>query len=449
MANAGEDAIIALALKRRPGQTPKGYGTYLASRSPKQIRKYRNRQGSLRKKFGKKLKRGSMPSRKRARRAYRRKLTKLRTRYLYGRDKIACAGPRKGADRRWGKQVLAATIARERARKRARNIASRSRRRTALKRAERRYHRALVVATKRRPRLMKCPPMTSFRQSRSSGRSAGFPPPHIPPMSRRPPTANAWSGWPRRALPQARTRRRVDQAVAEGPGRRPGRARRHRNRGNDQTGRCGDRARQLREPPAGTPIVGENGGPSERSSTSSTSSRKTAHTTRSSAPIPAGRETRASVVRRQRSRRADRGITPNNHALSRKFSLMDHAFANSEESTAGHKITAGGYANDYSSGNSLHSKSRKEGQTGHLRDRQPRPVHLRPAVTRKCRIPGLWRIGAGNQPLANEGRPTFRAGRDRPRATRRRSRGHAGARSPTRPGPRIPSAARPTREMSA
>ena len=41
------------------------------------------------------------------------------------------------------------------------------------------------------------------------------------------------------------------------------------------------------------------------------------------------------------------GITPNAHALSRRFSLLDHVYANSEESTVGHKITAGGYANDY------------------------------------------------------------------------------------------------------
>ena len=41
------------------------------------------------------------------------------------------------------------------------------------------------------------------------------------------------------------------------------------------------------------------------------------------------------------------GITPNAHALSRLFPLLDHVYADSEVSVDGHLITAGGYATDY------------------------------------------------------------------------------------------------------
>src|SRR5260370_10179477 len=41
------------------------------------------------------------------------------------------------------------------------------------------------------------------------------------------------------------------------------------------------------------------------------------------------------------------GITPNAHALSRVFPLLDHVYADSEVSVDGHLITSGGYATDY------------------------------------------------------------------------------------------------------
>jgi len=41
------------------------------------------------------------------------------------------------------------------------------------------------------------------------------------------------------------------------------------------------------------------------------------------------------------------GITPNAHALTRRFPLLDHFYADSEVSVDGHLITAGSYATDY------------------------------------------------------------------------------------------------------
>ena len=44
---------------------------------------------------------------------------------------------------------------------------------------------------------------------------------------------------------------------------------------------------------------------------------------------------------------AGEGITPNLHALARRFGLLDHVYVNSEVSIDGHIITSGGYATDY------------------------------------------------------------------------------------------------------
>ena len=41
------------------------------------------------------------------------------------------------------------------------------------------------------------------------------------------------------------------------------------------------------------------------------------------------------------------GITPNAHALTQQFPLLDHFYADSEVSVDGHLITTGGYATDY------------------------------------------------------------------------------------------------------
>src|SRR5439155_25655999 len=41
------------------------------------------------------------------------------------------------------------------------------------------------------------------------------------------------------------------------------------------------------------------------------------------------------------------GVTPNAHALARRFPLLDHVYADSEVSVDGHMITAGGYAIDF------------------------------------------------------------------------------------------------------
>ena len=72
-----------------------------------------------------------------------------------------------------------------------------------------------------------------------------------------------------------------------------------------------------------------------RSSTSSTSCARTAPTTRSSATTRAATATRSSTLFGDQ-------ITPNAHALARRFPLLDHVYANSEASIDGHFWTSAG-----------------------------------------------------------------------------------------------------------
>jgi hypothetical protein len=101
------------------------------------------------------------------------------------------------------------------------------------------------------------------------------------------------------------------------------------------------------------------------------------------------------------------GVTPNVHALARKFPLLDNVYANSEESTVGHKITAGGYANDYTQ-RYVHTNRGRKGNPDIF------PIGIPPnafvfdqAVRQGVPFRVYGELGAGNQPFADDGRPTF------------------------------------------
>ena len=77
-----------------------------------------------------------------------------------------------------------------------------------------------------------------------------------------------------------------------------------------------------------------------RSSTASTSSRRTAPTTRSSATCPRATATRSLCLFPEK-------VTPNHHALAREFVLLDNFYVESEVSADGHEWTMGAYATDF------------------------------------------------------------------------------------------------------
>ena len=76
------------------------------------------------------------------------------------------------------------------------------------------------------------------------------------------------------------------------------------------------------------------------SNTASTSSRKTAPTTRSSATCPQGNGDPKLCLFPER-------VTPNHHKLAREFVLLDNFYADAEVSADGHEWSMGAYATDF------------------------------------------------------------------------------------------------------
>jgi YVTN family beta-propeller protein len=106
------------------------------------------------------------------------------------------------------------------------------------------------------------------------------------------------------------------------------------------------------------------------------------------------------------------GTTPNTHALSRMFVLLDNFYENSEVSTDGHVITTGAYATNYS------LKSMHQDYSG--RGRPPQEVGVFPVtfpprhflfdqlVRQGIRFRNYGELSGGAAPVfSNDGRPTY------------------------------------------
>ncbi|GAC1610539.1 MAG: alkaline phosphatase family protein [Mycobacteriales bacterium] len=105
------------------------------------------------------------------------------------------------------------------------------------------------------------------------------------------------------------------------------------------------------------------------------------------------------------------GITPNAHALARRFPLLDHVYADSEVSIDGHVITSGAYATDFDL-RSLHANYSGRGRVANLGQS---PVTLPPndflfdqAVRQGISFRNYGEYSAGNLPAGNDGRSTYR-----------------------------------------
>jgi DNA-binding beta-propeller fold protein YncE len=104
------------------------------------------------------------------------------------------------------------------------------------------------------------------------------------------------------------------------------------------------------------------------------------------------------------------GITPNAHALGRRFPLLDHLYADSEVSIDGHVITSGAYATDFDQ-RSLHANYSGRGRVANLGQS---PVTLPPndflfdqAIRQGISFRNYGEYSAGNLPAGNDGRPTY------------------------------------------
>ena len=104
------------------------------------------------------------------------------------------------------------------------------------------------------------------------------------------------------------------------------------------------------------------------------------------------------------------GVTPNAHKLARMFPLLDHLYEDSEVSSDGHTITTGGYATDYDQKSVINNYSgRGKGQdTGIFPiSFPPRDFLFDQAARQGVSFRVYGEGGGGNSPFGNDGRPTY------------------------------------------
>jgi hypothetical protein len=104
------------------------------------------------------------------------------------------------------------------------------------------------------------------------------------------------------------------------------------------------------------------------------------------------------------------GVTPNAHALTRRFPLLDHVYADSEVSVDGHLITSGGYAIDFVQRGLQANYSGR----GYALNAGQDPVTFPPnhflfdqAVRQGISFANYGEMSAGVVPQGDDGRPTY------------------------------------------
>jgi hypothetical protein len=164
-------------------------------------------------------------------------------------------------------------------------------------------------------------------------------------------------------------------------------------------------------PPAGTPVVGPGGGPSAQIKHVFYIVRENRTYDQIFGTDPRG-DGQASLELFDDNGVGGptSGITPNAHALARKFPLLDHVYADSEVSIDGHLITAGSYATDYVQ----RATAANYSDRGRAFDFGVFPVTFPPndfifdqAVRQSVAFRNYGEQAAGVSPTGNDGRPTY------------------------------------------
>jgi DNA-binding beta-propeller fold protein YncE len=382
VANTGEDAVAAVALGDRPTTAAGGQPrTFLKSRSVNKIGRFRKA---------------------RARRPSAKRLRSLRRRLLFGRKVKACGGPRKKQDRAWGKRVLRAHARRERARRLGVPAAKRGRA----------FRRAVRRAKRRLPKIVRCP-----RRGFLPGADAFD-------LLGRFPTASYTTD-----VEVAPVGDRIAWLAAKGYGTGP------------NTGPEGDISRLLRgragvlqrptdkqmveltpradrqvvpanftPAPPNTPLVGPGGGPSDKIKYVFYVVRENRTYDQIFGSEPRGEgDPTYQVFDDNGVPGPTGGVTPNAHALARIFPLLDNVHANSEESTVGHHITAGGAVTDYTQRYTNTGRGRRGNPQIFAIAIPPNAFVFDQAVRQGITFRAYGEIGAFNQPFGDDGRDTFDA----------------------------------------
>lgn len=106
------------------------------------------------------------------------------------------------------------------------------------------------------------------------------------------------------------------------------------------------------------------------------------------------------------------GVTPNAHALTRMFPLLDHVYADSEVSVDGHIITSGAYATDFVL-KAMHANYANRGRVANFGQAPetfpPNDFIFDQAVRQGVSFRNYGENSAGVLPSSDDGRPTYRA----------------------------------------
>jgi DNA-binding beta-propeller fold protein YncE len=394
VANANEDALVGIALADR-GPLGSVARTVVQVRGVGSIARYRA--AVARAARARDRARRTATARRRFAAAVRRAQRNL----LFGRRTRACTGPTVAQDRRYARAVLRAYAARDRAR------ARRVPRRVAVRRflaAVRRAQRAL-------PRLRFCPP-----------------PGDLPGLRRYDVIGRLPTAWYPTGVDVSPNGRQLVWLTGRGYGSGPN------ANGTEISstflGRAGvldrpsDRAlrdltaladRQVvpsnaRPAPPGTPVVGPNGGASEhiKHVFYVVKENRTYDQIFGSDPRGDG-DPRLQLFDDNGVPPPIGGVTPNAHALTRTFPLLDNVMADSENSTDGHKITSGSLSTDYTNRYVSSSRGRRGNPDIFPIGVPPNGFVFDQAVRQGVSFQNFGELGAGNQPFADDGRPTFQA----------------------------------------
>jgi hypothetical protein len=160
--------------------------------------------------------------------------------------------------------------------------------------------------------------------------------------------------------------------------------------------------------PLGTPVVGKNGGASDEIQHVFYVVRENRTYDQVFGSEPRGDGDPAlEVVDDNGTGGPASGVTPNAHALARRFPLLDHFYADSEVSTDGHVITASAYAIDFVQ-KALHADYSGRGRVnwaGQFPETYPPNAFVFDEAVREGTA--FANFGEFSEGLINDGRPTY------------------------------------------
>ncbi|MEA2386860.1 MAG: hypothetical protein QOJ22_1034, partial [Thermoleophilaceae bacterium] len=393
VANAGEDAVAAIALEQRPGAGAKPHAV-VRRRSLAKIRRYRAALAKARKA------RARHKRSKAARRRYARRVRVLRKRYLRGTIAKRCGGPSRKQDSAYGRAVLRALDLKAKARRKAQ----------ARRRANRAFRRRVARARRKLPALARCAAPGYLPNAKPFTIVGRIPTAAYPTDAEVSPDGGKLVWLAAKGLGTGPSNG-VEPDVSRLTVGRVGVLDRPTDRGARALTATADRQiipTNFTQPPAGTPIVGAAGGPSDKIKHVFYVVRENRTYDQIFGSEPRGRgDPRLQLFDDNGVPGPTGGVTPNAHALARTFPLLDNVYANSEESTTGHKITAGGYANDYTQRYTNTRRGRKGNSDVYPIGHPPNAFVFDQAVRQGVPFRVYGELGAGNQPFGDDGRPTY------------------------------------------